>query len=155
RPFVNGRFVGPAHFFHPFFAFRPRFNAGFGLWGGWPIAYPYAFYNPFYYYPYYSGGYPNYSSDDYLGSDNVYSDTSSLSQPDQSNMGGLSFIVTPDTAEIFVDGMRVGTVGEFNASTQPLGLQAGHHHVDLRAPGYHTASFDVDIVAGQVIPYQG
>jgi len=25
----------------------------------------------------------------------------------------------------------------------------------VRAPGYHTLSFDVDIVAGQVIPYQG
>ena len=36
-----------------------------------------------------------------------------------------------------------------------MGLPAGHHHVEIRANGYQTMSFDVDIVAGQVIPYQG
>jgi hypothetical protein len=51
--------------------------------------------------------------------------------------------------------MRVGTVGDFTPTTQPLGVEAGHHHVEIRAPGYQTMSFDVDIIAGQVIPYQG
>jgi hypothetical protein len=50
---------------------------------------------------------------------------------------------------------RVGTVGEFTPTTQPLGLEAGHHHIEIRASGYRTMSFDVDIIAGQVIPYQG
>jgi hypothetical protein len=39
--------------------------------------------------------------------------------------------------------------------TQPLGLEAGSHHIELSAPGYQLLSFDVDIVAGEVIPYQG
>jgi hypothetical protein len=34
-------------------------------------------------------------------------------------------------------------------------MPAGRHHVELREPGYEVSSFDVDIVAGQVIPYQG
>jgi hypothetical protein len=50
---------------------------------------------------------------------------------------------------------RVGTVGEFTPTTQPLGLEVGHHHIEIRASGYRTMSFDVDIIAGQVIPYQG
>jgi hypothetical protein len=70
-------------------------------------------------------------------------------------MGGVSFDVTPASAELFVDGTLVGTVGEFTPTTQPLGLAAGRHHIEVRAPGYHTLNFDVDIVAGQVIPYQG
>jgi hypothetical protein len=56
---------------------------------------------------------------------------------------------------LFVDNMRVGTVGAFYADAQPLGLEAGHHHIEIRAAGYQAMSFDVDIMAGQVIPYQG
>jgi hypothetical protein len=74
---------------------------------------------------------------------------------DQTNMGGLSFEITPSNGELFVDNVHVGTVGEFTSTTQPLGLPAGHHHIEIRAAGYQTISFDVDIIAGQVIPYQG
>ena len=75
--------------------------------------------------------------------------------PDQSNMGGLSFDITPSDADLSVDGHDMGVVSQFTPTTQPLGLPAGRHHVELRAPGYPVRSFDVDIVAGQVIPYQG
>ena len=54
-----------------------------------------------------------------------------------------------------MDNMRVGTVGQFTPTTQPLGMEAGHHHIEVRAAGYTTLSFDVDVIAGQVIPYQG
>src|SRR5437588_12322288 len=52
-------------------------------------------------------------------------------------------------------GNLVGTVGRFTSTTQPLGLVAGRHQLEIRAPGYRTMSFDVDIIAGQVIPYEG
>ena len=133
--FVHGHgFVGPVHFFHPYYAFHPRVSLGFGLWAGYPFAYPYAFYYPYYSYSYYPYTYV---------------------QPAQTSMGGMSFDITPSNAELFVDNMRVGTVGEFTPTTQPLGLEAGHHHIEIRAAGYQTMSFDVDIIAGQVIPYQG
>jgi hypothetical protein len=70
-------------------------------------------------------------------------------------MGGLSFDITPDTAEVYVDGNYFGEVSQFTSSSQPLGLPAGRHHVELREPGFEVSSFDVDIIAGQVIPYQG
>ena len=118
-------------------------------------------YNPFYSYPYYSP-YPyypyGYSSSDSDDNATIYPDTSGsvdVQEPNQTNMGGLSFDITPGTAELFVDNMRIGTVGQFTPTTQPLGLEAGHHHIEVRADGYHELSFDVDIVAGQVIPYQG
>jgi hypothetical protein len=146
--------VGPAHFFHPYYSFRPRVSLGFGLWAGYPFAYPYGFYSP-YYYP------DNYvSPDDYAPypPPAAYSpdDSSSIDvQAGQANVGGLSFDLTPSTAELFVDDRLIGTVGQFTPTTQPLGLEAGRHHVEVRAAGYRTLSFDVDIIAGQVIPYQG
>jgi PEGA domain len=76
-------------------------------------------------------------------------------QQRQANMGGLSFEITPSTAQLFVDGALVGTVGQFTSTTQPLGLVAGRHQIEIRAPGYQTMSLDVDVIAGQVIPYQG
>jgi len=76
-------------------------------------------------------------------------------QPSQSNMGGLSFDLSPATAQLFVDGALIGTVGQFTPTTQPLGLASGRHHVEVKAPGYRAMSFDVEITAGQVIPYQG
>jgi hypothetical protein len=78
-------------------------------------------------------------------------------QPGQrsTNVGGVSFDITPDTAEIFVDGSFVGTVGQFTPSTRPLDLATGHHRIEIRASGYRTLTFDEDIVAGQVLPFQG
>ena len=75
--------------------------------------------------------------------------------PNQVNTGGVSFEITPSTAEVFVDGQYMGTVGQFTPTSQPLGLTPGRHHVEIRAPGYRTMDFDVDVIAGQVIPYQG
>ena len=155
--FVAGRRfpIAPVHFFHPYYTFQPLLSLGFGLWAGYPVAYPYSFYYPFYRPDIYGSPYD----------DAPYSPaaayppavTSSLeAQPSSdANMGGVSFDITPGTAELFVDDTLVGTVGQFTPTTQPLGLEAGHHRVEVRAPGYQTLRFDVDIVAGQVIPYQG
>jgi len=71
------------------------------------------------------------------------------------NSGGVSFEISPATAEVFVDGTYVGTVGEFTPTTQALGLPPGRHRIEIRAPGYRTMNVDADIVVGQVIPYRG
>ena len=140
------------HFVRPYYAFHRNVSIGFGLWAGYPFAYPYAFHNPYYgsYYPYYSN---NLSPSGSMSAD-VYASRSDVVR-DQTNMGGVSFEITPNDAELFVDNVYVGTVGEFTSTTQPLGVAAGHHHVEIRAAGYQTISFDVDIIAGQVLPYQG
>jgi len=173
--------VAPVRFVRPYYAFRPHLSLGFGLWVGFPFAYYDSYYYPSYYpyaypypppaygYPYPAASYPAYPASPYPAS-GYPSASYPSSQPnypaaagtvgvqadvDQANTGGVSFEITPSTAQIIVDGSYVGTVGEFGASMQPLGLPAGRHRIEIRATGYQTMSIDADIVAGQVIPYQG
>ena len=69
--------------------------------------------------------------------------------------GGVSFEITPESAEVFVDGTYVGAAGTFGPSSQPLGLSSGRHRIEIRADGYLTMTFDADVRSGQVLPYQG
>ena len=149
------------------------------MWAGYPVPYAYAYYDPFYYgsynYPYPATVYPtnpypsNYPSNPYPAyppptnypqSDQAYPQTvpdpNSIGvQPGQANLGGLSFDITPSDAQVLVDGNLVGTVDQFSPSSQPLGLPPGRHRVQIEAQGYRTISVDVDIISGQVLPYQG
>jgi hypothetical protein len=157
--FAHGHgFVNNGHFHNGHFNdFSPAFGLGFGLWAGWPWAWGYPNYGYGYYpsygyypysYPYYSDSYPYVSSDDSA----LYNGTSGVDV----QVGGLIFDVNPGSAELFVDGNPVGSVSQFTATTQqPLQLTPGRHQIEIRAPGYHTVSFDADVTAGQVIPYQG
>jgi len=171
--------IAPVRFYRPYYSFRPRVSLGFGLWVGYPFAYTYGYYDPFYYpypysYPPYAYGYPapgypanppvntyppssNYPSSAPQGSPYPAENPQNSIGVDsnQANTGGLSFDISPSSAELFVDGNLIGTVGQFTPTSQPLGLPAGRHKVEVRASGYRTISFDVDIVAGEVIPYQG
>lgn len=72
----------------------------------------------------------------------------------QQASGGVTFEITPSNASVFVDGTYMGTGSEFGATMQPLGLSVGRHHVEIRAEGYRTMSFDADVTAGQVTPYR-
>ena len=147
--YVGPRFsIAPRRFYRPYYVFRPRLSIGFGIWAGYPVTYYDPYYYPYDYYPYSTApGYPAPPQ----GSVNVQP----YASPNQSNMGGVSFDITPESAEVWVDGNYMGEVGQFTASSQPLGLPAGRHHVELREPGFEVSSFDVDVIAGQVIPYQG
>ena len=161
--------IAPIRFYRPYYAFRSRFSLGFGLWVGFPFAYSYPFYDPYYYDAPYGAypppAYPSPYGAPYPAAVSGYSvappvDINSVARtaavaPNQSNLGGLSFEITPSEAEVFIDGNRSGTAGQFTATSQPLGVQAGRHHVEIRAPGYRTMTFEVDVIAGQVIPYQG
>jgi hypothetical protein len=127
---------------------------GFGLWLGYPIAYPGYYGYPYAYpypYPYPDPPYPdpNYPDPPYpaapVGSVNVVPTTS----------GGLSFDIMPLNAEVFVDGKRMGTVADFSPTNPPLALTPGRHSIEIRASGYQTMLFDAEIAAGQVLPYQG
>jgi len=168
--------VAPVRFYRPYYTFHPHLSVGFGLYVGYPFAYSYAFYNPFYSpygyaapyayppypYPAPSPAYPPasaYPSGSYSSSAPQSPQASIGVQPGQQqqpgNEGGLSFDITPADAQLFIDGTLVGTVGQFTPTSQPLGLTAGRHHVEVRAQGYQSMTFDADIIAGQVIPYQG
>jgi hypothetical protein len=154
--YVSPRYIGPrivtvapARFYRPYYAFRPRLSIGFGLWAGYPVPYAYPYYDPFYYPAYPYSAYPAYPAAP------APPPASVDVQPGAADTGGLSFEITPADAQIFVDGAYVGTVGQFMPTTQQLGLAAGRHRIEIREAGYQTIAFDVDIVAGEVIPYQG
>jgi hypothetical protein len=168
--FIGPRIVvSPFRFSRPFFAFRPRFRIGVGLWVGFPVgypfygypyAYPYAYPYPYAYsypYPYPAYGYPNpeygYPAAGYPTQN--YPAGSVEAQQQTQNSGGVSFEITPNTAGVYVDGTYVGTVAEFSPTAMPLTLALGRHHIELRVAGYQTMAFDTEIVAGQVIPYRG
>jgi hypothetical protein len=127
----------PRRFYRPYYVFRPRLSIGFGIWAGYPVTYYDPYYYPYDYYPQAGGA------------------VTINPGPGQSNMGGVSFDISPDEAEIWVDGNYMGQVSDYTPSSQPLGLNPGRHHIELREPGYQVSSFDVDVVPGQVIPFQG
>ena len=47
------------------------------------------------------------------------------------------------------------TASDFTPNMPPLGLTPGRHRIEIRDPGFETMTFDANIVAGQVLPYQG
>jgi hypothetical protein len=116
-------------FYRPYYSFRPWFSLGFGIYAGYPFAYP------TWYDAYVPRAYPFY-------------------EPGMS-YGGVSLDIQPADAQVFVDGEYFGVVADFSPYEAPLTLPAGRHHIDLEAPGFAPLSFDLTVVPRQVIPYQG
>jgi hypothetical protein len=152
-----------------FFAFKPRFSVGHGVVVGYPIIYPYAYpYDPFS--PALGSPYnpappaPNTYSNvvDSIGSPSTSGSVTARSTVPASiaceasaPCGGVSFDITPESAQVYVDGVFAGLVDDFNDASAPLLLAPGSHYVEIRLAGYRSASFDVTIAAGEVTPYQG
>lgn len=128
----------PYHPYHPYYAFRPRFRIGFGVFIGYPVAYPYAIYpSPARVYGYYPPP----------GTVSV--------APSYASYGGVSLEIGPPDADVYVDGAYVGRAEDFGPTEPPLTMLPGRHRIELAAPGYETLAFDVDVVPGEVVPYQG
>ena len=140
--------------YRPYYTFRPRVRLGFGLWVGFPVA------SPTYLYPHPSYPYASYPYASTYPYPNTYPNSTSIyAVPGAATAvgvaGGLSFEITPPEAGVYVDGQYVGTVGQFSPDQPPLALAPGRHHVEIREPGFEIIAFDIDILPGQVIPYQG
>jgi PEGA domain-containing protein len=135
--YVAPRYVAPYRYAQPYYyraaspyyAFRPRLRLGFGIYIGYPVGFP-SWYDPYVpgVYPYYRQGV---------------------------SYGGVSFDIQPYNAAVYVDGNYVGVVNDFSPLQAPLTLPAGSHHIDVGADGFAPLSFDITVVPGQVIPYQG
>jgi hypothetical protein len=189
------RIIGPRvvvgvpfrQFYRPYYAFRPRFSLGFGLFAGFPVAFPYfgyAYpYDPYAYsypypypvpyaYPYPSSSYPYPYASAYPSASAAYPGQYSTQYPsqypgqpqgqgsvgvapEQTALGGVSFEITPGDAQVYVDGSYMGVVSNFSPSSEPLTLTQGRHHIEIRAAGYQTMTFETDVITGQVIPYRG
>jgi len=52
--------------------------------------------------------------------------------------GEARVLVTPDKAEVYVDGYRAGKVDDFDGAFQRLHVSPGGHEITLYMPGYRT-----------------
>jgi hypothetical protein len=110
------------------------------------LGYPY---EPYYVYPEYDDSYPDYRQSNPTNGHSA--PTSSV--PSETEIGGISFTVTPLDTLVYVDGHYVGITSGFSGS-QPLSVAAGSHRIELQATGYEPIAFQVNVVAGKVVPYQ-
>ena len=115
-----------------------RFRVGFGL--GYPSYYYPSYYSYAYPYGYWSGSYPRYGYD--YGA--IYGPT-----------GTLRLKARPRYAQVFVDGYFVGRVDDFDGVFQSLRLEEGPHLIEILADGYEPLVFDVRILLGEKITYDG
>ena len=67
--------------------------------------------------------------------------------------GGMSFLLNPDFAEVYIDGEFVGIARDFGG--QPVPVAAGLHQIELYAQGFEPVAIDINVFPGQVIPYRG
>jgi hypothetical protein len=69
--------------------------------------------------------------------------------------GGVTFDIQPGDAELWIDGEYMGRASDYDYTNPPLTLVAGLHSVELRSGYGRPLAFDITIIPGQVIPYQG
>jgi hypothetical protein len=129
-------YYGSRSYYRPY-VFRPRFSIGFGIYAGYPVPYTYSYPYPILVYGYRA---PR---------ERV------IVSPGSLYYGGIALEMTPYDADVFVDGEYAGRVEDFDGATQPLTLTAGMHEIEVQAQGYEPMRMNVEIHAGQVIPYRG
>ncbi|MBV9483171.1 MAG: PEGA domain-containing protein [Acidobacteria bacterium] len=61
----------------------------------------------------------------------------------------VKLAVTPDRAAVFVDGVFVGHIGEFNGAGKALLVAPGKHRIKISLPGYQTFETELNLT-----PYQ-
>jgi hypothetical protein len=115
-----------------------------------PYGYPYGYGYGYGYYGY--GGAPIYSPDNVNVGPAPYAEASFAPAPVEST-GRLFIDTEPGTAQVLVDGIPVGIVADFRGDG--MLLTEGLRRVELRAPGYESASFDIDILSSQPAVYRG
>jgi PEGA domain len=94
--------------------------------------------------------YPGYGYAPYM----VAPDTRDVMRHMQVQDGYLHLQMQPVTAQVHVDGMYMGTVDDFRRLIPGHPLEAGPHRIEVRAPGYTTATFDVRVRPNETISYR-
>lgn len=121
-----------------------RYAYGYYPWGFGGLGFG-DYYDGFYD-PWSQGGYQVYGPDQGEGPGGM---SSSL------YAGSLHLKLKPRDAQVFVDGYYAGVVDDFDGIFQGLRLEAGPHRIELRAPGYESARFDVQIAPDRKTTYRG
>jgi hypothetical protein len=132
----RGVYVAPSVYNNYYYYPRRYYPYGYGAFG-----LGYFYYDPYTWYPpsYYSGYYGGYSGGYY----------------DPFDVGELRLIVSPRSADVYVDGYFAGRVDDYDGTFQALKLEAGPHHIQIVAQGYAPLDFDVRIEPDRKITYRG
>lgn len=110
--------------------------------------YRYGWYrDPYYYWPWWWGGGPYYSYPHYYDPGYRYGSGDGY----DGDSGALDFDVSPERAEIFVDGQRVGRADDFDGFPNFLWLPKGTYDVVVYLPGFETISRQYSVYPGVVI----
>jgi len=108
------------------YVYRPTFNLGFSYVAPYGYNYPYGYPAP----PGYTPAVPG--------------------RP----YGGVRIVDAPRDAAVFADGYYVGVVDDFDGVFQHMNLEAGPHRIEIQAPGYPPAVFEVNVHPGETITYR-
>jgi PEGA domain len=127
--------------YNPWYYGSTRWIYGrYGLWYDPWAFYPY---DPFYYPGYYGGtGY-------YGGSGYSTSSYEKESAPPKSVVGAVRIKANESNAKVYVDGVLMGSVSDFDGLSHHLELEAGGHQLELRADGFQTVTKDINIESGK------
>src|SRR5882672_11539084 len=63
----------------------------------------------------------------------------------------VKIAVNPSRAAVFVDGLFVGHVGEFEGMGRGMLVAPGTHQIRIALPGYQTFETDIDPLANQKV----
>jgi hypothetical protein len=133
----RGVFVAPRVYNNYYYNPRRYYPYGYGAFGlGYFYYDPYTWYSPSYY-PGYYGSYSGYYD------------------PFFYDVGELRLIVSPRSADVYVDGYFAGRVDDYDGIFQALKLEAGAHHIQIVSQGYSPLDFDVRIEPNRKITYRG
>ena len=148
----SGRYRHGAHHIYGtsfYFPGYSTFNFGFGVGYGSGYYDPYGYGRYGSYYGYDPYGYGRY------GSAYGYYPYAYGGYADAYYTGSLRLKVKPRFGEVFVDGYYVGLVNDYDGIFQRLRLEEGPHHIEIREPGFEPLEFDVLILPGETITYEG
>jgi hypothetical protein len=128
RPYYGHGYYG-GYYGYPWYGAYYGYGYPYGLSFGFGFGYPGYGYG---YYGYPAYGYPAYAQ----------------------TYGGVRIAVAQRDAEVFVDGYYAGVVDQYDGTFQQVNLQPGTHRIEVRAPGFDPAVFDVNVLPGQTITYR-
>jgi hypothetical protein len=143
----------PAYRAYPYYGRYPGYYPGprFGFSLGFAYGYPWgpwgAGFGAGWGYPGWYGGWAGYGAPFYGGWYPAYGYAAPA-------YGGVRIDLPQRNAEVFVDGYFVGVVDDFDGSFQQVNLEPGPHRIEVRAPGFETVSFDVNVTPGRTITYR-
>jgi hypothetical protein len=141
----------------------PYYGYGYGYYG-WPgYGYYGSMFGSWYYDPYswWAGLGPLYGWGMYAlsmsASSSLWSDYYAGASPAyiEPTTGSVKLKVKPKEAEVYVDDTYYGRVDSYNGAFQHLDLKAGTHRVEIRANGYETIQFQIRVLPGKTITYNG